>query len=144
VLWAEQLIAGPELARAVVVGAIAATAFILFISPHRAVATPRHALGGHAVGVAIASSFGLLMATAPGSEWLRNFPILFPMAAALSVGGAMLTMAATNTEHPPGAGTALALAAHGFNWQIITFVCVSVLALVAIHRLVRPWLIDLY
>ncbi|MEX2431693.1 MAG: HPP family protein [Dehalococcoidia bacterium] len=144
VLWAEQLIAGPDLARAVVIGAIAATACVLFISPHREVATPRHVLGGYAIGLGIASGLGLLMATTSGVSLLIQAPVLFPFGAAMAVGGSMFAMAATDTEHPPAVGTALAVAGHGFSWDIIAFVVVSVVLMAGLHRLVRHRLIDLY
>lgn len=53
-------------------------------------------------------------------------------------------MAVTNTEHAPGAGTALAIAGQGFDWELVFFVVISVVVLVGIHRLLKESLMDLY
>ena len=56
----------------------------------------------------------------------------------------MFLMAATNTEHPPAAGTALAIVAHGFEWELIAFIALAVLIMVGVHQALRRWLTDLY
>jgi CBS domain-containing membrane protein len=53
-------------------------------------------------------------------------------------------MAMTNTEHPPAAGTALAIVAHGFEWELVLFVAGAVLFMLAVHRLLRRHLLDLF
>ena len=116
----EQAIAGGVEARAVIVAAIASTAFVLFISPESASARTSHAVGGHAWAVAVGSLL------------------------ALGVGLTMFWMAMTNTEHPPAAGTALAIVAHGFEWELVLFVAGAVLFMVAVHRLLRRHLLDLF
>ena len=75
--------------------------------------------------------------------WVDTTPFLFAVYAAVGVGASMFAMAATNTEHPPAAGTALALVAHGFSWELIVFVATAVLIIVAIHRVLKRHLIDL-
>ena len=108
VLALEQLLAGTAVARAVLVAAIASTAFILFITPNSASAQPRNAIGGHMVGLA------------------------------------MFVMAATDTEHPAAAGTALAVASTGLTWQLALFLATSVVALSLIHVALRSRLRNLY
>jgi hypothetical protein len=56
----------------------------------------------------------------------------------------MFLMAATDTEHPPAAGTALALVGHGFSWDLLIFVATAVLIMVSIHQFLRRHLTDLY
>jgi len=63
---------------------------------------------------------------------------------ALGVGLTMFWMAMTNTEHPPAAGTALAIVAHGFEWELVLFVAGAVLFMVGVHRLLRRHLLDLF
>jgi CBS-domain-containing membrane protein len=143
-LWAESILAGGATARAVVVAAIASTAFVLFISPHSPSAMPRHAVGGHLVAVLVASPMAIIAGTGVGEDWIAQIPTIFALYAALGVGITMFLMAATNTEHPPAAGTALAVVAHGFGWDLLLFLAVAVLILVIIQRATRHWLIDLY
>ena len=66
------------------------------------------------------------------------------LGAALGVGLTMFLMAATNTEHPPPAGTALAIVAHGFAWDLVAFVALAVLIMVGVHRALRGKLVDLF
>ena len=54
--------------------------------------------------------------------------------AALSVGLSIFLMVATNTQHPPAAGTVLGLVINGWNWPAVAFVLISALIL-TIHRL---------
>lgn len=143
-LLAEQIIAGGAAARAVVVAAIASTAFVLFISPFSPSATSRHTFGGHLVAVLVASPMAVVADTHMGSGWISDIPTIFALYAALGVGITMFLMAVTNTEHPPAAGTALAIVAHGFDWGLILFIGSAVLILVLIQRAMRSRLIDLY
>lgn len=144
VLWVENLVAGPDAARAFSTGAIASTAFILFVSPHRPAAAPRRVLGGHGWAIAIAGTFTLLAARVLGEGWEEVLPGAFTVVAAGTVGVAILVMAITNTEHAPAAGTALAVAANGFHPELVTFVLTSILILSGVHCLIRHRLIDLY
>ncbi|MFT5466136.1 MAG: CBS domain-containing membrane protein [Verrucomicrobiales bacterium] len=85
----------------VVVASLAATAFVVFSLPSRAVASPRHVIGGH--------SFGMLVGV--GFWYLRtHFPeIDASVFYAGSVTLAFFLMMMTNTDHPPAAGTAMGL-----------------------------------
>jgi CBS-domain-containing membrane protein len=78
-----------------------------------------------------------------GTEWIADVPSLFAVYAAVGVGLSMLAMAATNTEPPPAAGTALGVVAHGFDWELIIFVGTAVIMLVALHRVFRSRMTNL-
>jgi CBS-domain-containing membrane protein len=143
-LLAEEIMAGGAAARAVVVAAIASTAFVLFISPFSDSADPRHAIGGHLIAVLVTGPLAVMAETSVGVNWIAGIPAIFALYAALGVGVTMFLMAATNTEHPPAAGTALAIVAHGFSWDLVLFIGTAVLILVAIQRASRSRLIDLY
>jgi CBS-domain-containing membrane protein len=144
VLLAEQRMSGAAAAQAVLVAAIASTAFVLFITPHTASAGLRASLGGHAWALLIASVLALLAGTDVGTEWITDVPSLFAVYTAVGVGLCMLAMAATNTEHPPAAGTALGVVAHGFDWELIIFVGTAVIMLVVLHRVFRSRMTNLY
>ena len=49
----------------------------------------------------------------------------------------MFMMAATDTEHAPAAGTAMAVSIQGFTWKLALLLIASVLILVVIHQLLR-------
>jgi CBS-domain-containing membrane protein len=118
----------------VVAASLAATAFTVFTMPSSVTASSRNVIGGHAVGLAFGSAFALIL---PESVYLQDAMY------ALTVGGAMVVMAATNTEHPPAAGTALGVAMAGFAWRLLLGVLVGAVMLALIHRLLRPCLRDL-
>ena len=143
-LWAADLLTGDSIARAVLVAAIASTAFILFIGPRSVTAHPRHSIGGHAVAVAAASLVDLFAEYLSGANFADEFSLLFGFYAALAVGLAMLLMALTDTEHAPAAGTALAIVAHGVDWQLVVFLTTIVLLLAAVHALLKDRLHDFF
>jgi CBS-domain-containing membrane protein len=117
-----------------VTASLAATAFTLFVMPNSVTSSPRNVVGGHAVGLAFGSLFALIPQS---SASLEN------ICPAMAVGAAMFVMAITNTEHPPAAGTALALVITGFSWRLVVGVAVGVVVLSLIHRWLRPSLRDL-
>jgi hypothetical protein len=138
---AEEIMADGAAVRAVVVAAIA---FVLFISPFSDSADPRYAIGGHLIAVLVAGPLAVMAESSVGTNWIAGIPAIFALYAALGVGVTMFLMAATNIELPLAAGTALAIVAHGFGWDLILFIGTAVLILVAIQRASRSRLIDLY
>ena len=143
-LWAADLLTGDSIARAVLVAAIASTAFILFISPRSTGAHPRHSIGGHAVAVAAASAVDFVAEYIIGAQFADEFSLLFGFYAAVAVGLAMLLMALTDTEHAPAAGTALAIVAHGPDWELAVFLMTMVLLLAGVHALLKDRLHDFF
>lgn len=129
------LLARDALASAVVVAAIGSTAFVLFIMPHSEMAQPRHVLGGHGVALAAGAACAFVD---PGVGWQ------FALGGSIAVGAAMFLMAATNTEHAPAAGSALGIVAAGVSWDLVLLLVLSIVSLAAIHRVLLPWLDDLY
>ena len=117
-----------------VAASLAATAFTVFTMPSRVTASTRNVIGGHFVGLV----FGLIFALIPVSSVISQDAVY-----ALAVGSAMFVMAITNTEHPPAAGTALGVVIAGFSIQVVLGVSIGVGVLTLIHRLLRPFLIDL-
>lgn len=118
----------------VVAASLAATAFTVFTMPNSVTASSRNVVGGHLVGLTLGALFALL----PQESGLAQDAIY-----ALAVGGSMLVMAVTNTEHPPAAGTALGVVIAGSSLQVLLGVVVGVGVLAVIHRLLRPVLRDL-
>ena len=123
--------------------AIASTAFVLFITPHSDNAEPRHVLGGRLSALVIGSLMALVVDSSVIGDWLADYDAAFVVYAAVGVGLTMFVMAATDTEHPPAAGTALGVVAHRFDWGRVLFVTVAVLILAAVHRALRSKMLDL-
>ena len=121
--------------RAVIVAAIGSTAFVLFVTPHSPMARPRHVIGGHLVALLVGTAAALL----PIETALH-----FAIEGSLAVGVALFLMAATDTEHGPAAGTALAVVIGGFSWSLAALLGASVFVMVAAHWLLRKRLHDLY
>ena len=144
VVFVEELITGRIGGQAVIVAAIASTAFLLFIMPHSRPSRPRNALGGHAVALGVGVLFALFGDTETGRETVRGTAFYFALFAAGSVGLSMFLMAATNTEHPPAAGTALGVVGSQVTLDLLLFVLVGVPMLVAIYLVFKSRLINLY
>ncbi len=121
--------------RAVIVAAIASTAFVLFVTPSSPMARTRNVIGGHLVA--------LLVGTA-ASHLPIDTALHFAVEGSLAVGFALFLMAATDTEHGPAAGTALAVVIGGFSWSLAALLGTSILVLAVAQRLLRPHLHDLY
>ena len=142
-LWTADLFSGTDGARAVLIAAIGSTAFVLFISPHGRAAQPWRVIGGHAVAFGVAVPFAFFADGIAGGSTMTNISLLFGFYAALAVGLAMLAMAVTNTEHPPAAGTALAVVGYGLHWELAVFTLTAVLVLIGVHRVLRDRMRDL-
>ena len=121
--------------RAVIVAAIASSAFIIFVTPHNPMARPRHVIGGHLVA--------LLVGTAATFMHIDS-ALHFAIEGSVAVGVSLFMMAATDTEHGPAAGTALAVVIGGFSWSLAALLGASVFVLVGAWWLLQKRLHDLY
>ena len=144
VLAADELVSGGSVTRGILFAAIASTAFILFIMPHSTAAQPRKALGGHLVALAVGATAALVITSDAGVNLLDDQGLLFAVEAAAAVGLSMFLMAATNTEHPPAAGTALAAVTKDITWDLALLFVGSVVGLVLVHWLLRDRMQNLY
>ena len=124
----------PYASMALAVASIGASAFILFMRPNNPFAAPRKVIGGHLVGLLC----GALCALIPHTSLIGGALI-----GALAVGASLLVMVITDTEHPPAAGTALSMVSTTPSWITPLTILASIILLVLIHRLVRPYLRDL-
>ena len=119
---------------AVIISSIASTAFIVFAMPKSITAKPRNVIGGHL------ASFGCGVASL---LVLQSLSLPHLLAYALSVGLSMFIMVATDTEHPPAAGTAMGVVLSGFSWRIFLSLMTSITVLALLHKLLSPYLKDL-
>ena len=122
------LILGKE--KMVVISSIGATGFIAFGMPKAVSAKTRNILGGHLVGVACGTIF-----------YYTNMPyyIEYPCV----VGLAIFLMVALDVEHPPAAGTALAVVINEVSPAVFATIMTSALILSQCRYYLRHYLKDL-
>ena len=99
----------------VVISAMGATSFIVFAMPNAVSAHTRNVIGGHFVGLITGTIFYFV-----GLPYFLGYPLV--------VGIAIFVMAALDVEHPPAAGTALAVVINEVSPDVsITIVAAAVL-----------------
>jgi CBS-domain-containing membrane protein len=126
----------------VLIAALGASTFIAFAVPLSLHSSPRHLIGGYAVGVVsgvIMSSLNAYMAFS-GTLVSHAATIVF---GALAMSLAMFLMVFTRTEHPPAAALALGLVLNEWDLLTVAGVMAGVVALSLFKRLVLPMLMDL-
>ncbi|MGD8787668.1 MAG: HPP family protein [Phycisphaerales bacterium] len=107
----------------VVISAMGATAFIVFAMPNAVSAHTRNVIGGHLVGLITGTIFYFI-----GLPYFLGYPLV--------VGIAVFIMVALDVEHPPAAGTALAVVIHEVSPDVsITIVAVAILLSLCRHYL---------
>jgi len=114
----------------VLISAMGATTFIVFAMPNTVSAKRRNVVGGHLVGLASGAIF--YFATLP---YFLEYP--------LAVGIAIFFMVALDVEHPPAAGTALAVVINEVSCDAFITVMVSALVLSQCRFYMRRYLKDL-
>jgi len=116
--------------RMVVISSMGATAFIVFAMPKTGSAQTRNVVGGHLVGLASGTIFYF--------TGLHHF-IEYPLA----VGIAICIMVALDVEHPPAAGTALAVVINEVSPDVFVTIMASALVLSQCRYYLRNHLKDL-
>jgi CBS-domain-containing membrane protein len=143
-LGVEEMVSGAAITSGILVAVIGFTAFTLFIMPHSNTALSRNVVGGHPIVVLLGVVAAAISGTETGHRLLDKFQLIIVIEAAVVVGTSMFLMAATNTEHPAAAGTALAVVTREFTMALAIFFLASVVGMVLLHRLLRRRLLNLY
>ena len=114
--------------RTYIVGSIAASTFLVFGAPHLGSSKPGKIFFGHSISalIGVFFSFVIHQLISPTNTGFGIF-----LAALFSISFAIFAMTLLNYEHPPAAGTALAIATHNAPYQetanFITFSIPSIL-----------------
>jgi CBS-domain-containing membrane protein len=116
--------------KVVVISSMGATSFIVFAMPKAVSAQTRHVIGGHLVGLACGTMFYYTPL-----PYLLEYPLV--------VGIAICVMVALDVEHPPAAGTALAVVINEVSPQVFVTIMVSALVLTQCRYYLRHYLQDL-
>jgi len=116
--------------KAVIIASMAASAFICFATPKSASAKTRNVIGGHLVGLVCGALF-----TLTALPYYAEFP--------LAVGLAIFLMVALDVEHPPAAGTALAVTINEVTLPVAGIIIISAIVLTQCRYYMRNLLKDL-
>ena len=114
----------------VVISAMGATAFIVFALPTAASAQTRNVIGGHLVGLVMGSIFYYT-----SMPYYVEYPLV--------VGIAIFLMVALDVEHPPAAGTALAVVINEVSINVFVTIMISAVVLSQCRYYLRNQLKDL-
>jgi len=114
----------------VTISAMGATAFIVFTMPKAVSAKTKNVIGGHLVGLASGAIF--YFTTLP---YFLEYP--------LAVGLAILLMVTLDVEHPPAAGTALAVVINEVSLDAFIIIMLSAVILSQCRYYLRGYLKDL-
>ena len=126
------------LQEAVIIASLGATTFVVFALPEKITAQPRNVIGGHVVGLLCGLVGSGLFHLMPAQNELLHYT-----GYAIGVGLSIFFMVISDTEHPPAAGTALAVAMQGYSLRLVFGVLFFTVILSAIRWLLRHHLRDL-
>ena len=116
--------------RMVVISAMGATAFIVFAMPTAASAQTRNVIGGHLVGLVVGAIFYYT-----AIPYYVEYPLV--------VGISIFLMVALDVEHPPAAGTALAVVINEVSVNVFVAIMISAVVLSQCRYYLRNKLKDL-
>ncbi len=116
--------------KVVVISAMGATAFIVFAMPTAVSAKTRNVIGGHLAGLTLGTIFYFT-----ALPYFLEYPLV--------VGIAIFVMVALDVEHPPAAGTALAVVMNEVSPDVFVTIMVSALILSQCRYYLRGHLKDL-
>ncbi len=132
-----------SLSDAALAAGLGSSVLIVFIHPSHHTAQSRSLIGGHGLAIVVGSALALILFAAPVADFLKDKILMRDLSLALSVGVLIMMMAATDTEHPPAAGTVLGFSTRSWDPSIMAIVIAAVLLLALIKRLLSPYLRDL-
>jgi CBS-domain-containing membrane protein len=122
------LILGKE--KVVLISAMGATCFIVFALPTTTSAQTRNVIGGHLTGLICGAIFYFI-----GLPQIITYPS--------TVGLAIFVMVILDVEHPPAAGTALAVVANEVSYDAFITIMISAVVLSQCRYYLRSILKDL-
>lgn len=127
------------------IASLGATAFIVFAMPKTYSSAPRRLIGGYTVGISIGIIFFYLENRIHYLSIIEpqiNHPLSYVLAA-IAVGLTIFIMTVTNTEHAPAAGISLGLVINQWDITSLLFIITSMLVMVGVKCLLKPYLINL-
>ena len=118
----------------IIISSIGSSVFIVFAMPGTITAQPRNLIFGQLVGL----GSGVIGSLLTRVVWMPDV-----LCYGFAVGLSIFLMVATDTEHPPAAGTALGAAVMGFELESAMLLIYAMLVLAAVRTVFRNKLRDL-
>ena len=126
---------------------LASSSYIVFCAPGSIVARPLKIIGGYVIAVVVGECMRLLALVfchvIPSCHVGVPFMHVFEVAAALSVGIALLLMILFKSEHPPAAGLAVVMVLDIRNYYALSIILFAACVLAFIRYLFRNKLCNL-
>ena len=119
---------------AALAAALGSSVIIVFVHPSSRAASIRSLCGGHLLALGIGSAFALLLFTPTVEAYLEGASLVRDAGLAASVGVLILAMALTDTEHPPAAGTVLAMANRPWDLETVVVIITAAVILAGFRR----------
>lgn len=123
---------------------LGSTAFLSFVAHDTAMARSRRIISGYIIGLVmgVLGSIALLMTVhCQGFHCqVANLDVVISAATAMLT---MVLMLLLSSEHPPAVGIAIGLVLREWNYPVLFIVAMTVLAIVVLKELLRPWLLNL-
>lgn len=130
-------------------GAIGATslgssAFLAFVAHDTAMACARRMISGYVIGLVIGAIGSYLLQKLGRCQGFHcpvgDLDVLIAAAVAMICMIVMITFA---SEHPPAVGIAIGLVLRQWDLSVLIVVAVTVLVIVIVKGVLRPWLVNL-
>ena len=132
-----------SLSDAALAAGLGSSVIILFVHPSSPAARPRALIGGHGLAFLMGLLGAGVLFVGPVGDFLHSSQLLFNASLAVGVGGLIILMAITNTEHPPAAGTVLGVSMEPWDpWRLATII-IAVMLLALLKWLLHRYLRDL-
>ena len=136
------LIVGGTIAHGAVIAGIASTTALIFFAPLSYASSSRRIIGGHILGVAVASvSFLIFSIFFPVTTAAPN--VMIYLYCSISLGVLITLMGILNCEHAPAAGCLLGLNLQGLALDTILFIIISAFVLASLRILLIKWIRNL-
>ena len=120
-----------SVADAALVAGLGSTVVTAFLHPKDHYGRLRAIVGGHGCGLMVGSVLALVFIN---YELIDSSILYFDiLIMAVAVGGTILAMGLTDTEHPPAAGIALGMAARPWEISVFVYILIAVLILALIR-----------
>jgi CBS-domain-containing membrane protein len=123
---------------------LGATAFLVFVAHDSAMARSRRIMSSYFIGLVMGVIGSAALEYLGHCEGFHcQFANLDVVISALTAMLAMILMLLLSSEHPPAVGIAIGLVLRTWDIPVLLIVAGTVLAIVVLKEVLRPWLLNL-
>ena len=116
---------------AALISGLGSTVVTAFLHPNAPSGRLRSIIGGHSCGLFVGSVLALVFINY--GLFSFDFQYLDILVMSAAVGGTILLMGFTDTEHPPAAGIAIGMASRPWDLNVFVYIMIAVLILAGIR-----------